>query len=125
MNNISLDYGAWISPKGAFYSVHDECSHEENARLITGGLMPVLEDCLPESSYLLASGWMRVVFSKTPCFQGQKFTKHQKEWIESCEDSYIGEAETWEEFVKRSGESYQFHPIYLFGEDKIKTIITL
>jgi len=118
-------YGAWVSPRGAYFPVKDECSHEGIAIEITGGLMPEIEDCLPESSYLLASGWMRIVFSKVPCFQGQNFTRHQKEWIESTPDSYIGEAETWGEFTKRSEEVYKFSPIYPFGEKEIKMNVTI
>lgn len=125
MNEIKEFYGAWVSPKGNYFPFVDECGHEDKAIQITGGLMPVIEDMLPESSYLLASGWMRIVFNKTPSFQCNNFTRHQKEWLESSPNSYIGDAETWEEFKTRSVESYKFSPIYPFGEDKIKTNVTL
>ena len=125
MNEIKEFYGAWVSPKGNYFPFVELYGHEDKAREITGGLMPEIEDMLPESSYLLASGWMRVQFSKIPSYQCNKFTKHQKEWLESSPDSYIGDAETWEEFKTRSVESYQFSPIYPYGEDKIKTNVTL
>lgn len=118
-------YGAWVSPKGEYFPVVDIFMHEYIAVEITGGLMPVIEDMLPESSYLLASGWMRIVFNKIPSFQCNKITRHQKEWIDSVSDSFIGDAETWEEFKSRSVESYKFSPIYPYGEDKIKTFVTL
>lgn len=125
MNEIKEFYGAWVSPKGNYFPFVDECGHEDKAIQITGGLMPVIEDMLPESSYLLASGWMRIVFNKIPSFQCNKITRHQKEWIDSVSDSYIGDAESWEEFKTRSVESYKFSLIYPFGEDKIKTNVTL
>ena len=125
MNTINDFYGAWVSPKGQYFPFVELYGHEDKAREITGGLMPEIEDMLPESSYLLASGWMRVQFSKIPSYQCNKFTKHQKEWLESSPDSYIGDAETWEEFKTRSSELYHFSPIYQFGEDKIKTNVTI
>jgi hypothetical protein len=125
MNEIKEFYGAWVSPKGKYFPFVEVYGHEDKAKEITGGLMPEFDDMLPESSYLLASGWMRVQFSKIPSFQCNKFTRHQNEWIDSVSDSYIGEAETWEEFIKRSEESYKFSPIYPFGEEKIKTNVIL
>ena len=125
MNTINDFYGAWVSPKGNYFPFVEVYGHEDKAREITGGLMPEIEDMLPESSYLLASGWMRIVFNKIPSFQCNKITRHQKEWIDSVSDSFIGDAETWEEFKNRSVESYKFSPIYPYGEDKIKTNVTL
>lgn len=125
MNEIKEFYGAWVSPKGQYFPFVEVYGHEDKAREITGGLMPIIEDMLPESSYLLASGWMRVVFSKIPAFQCHNFTRHQKEWLESYPDSYTGDAETWEEFKNRSIESYNFSPIYAYAEDKIRMNVTL
>ncbi len=124
MNKQTGFYGAWVSPKGNYFPFVEVYGHEDKAREITGGLMPEIEDSLPESSYLLASGWMRVVFNEKPSFQCNKFTRHQKEYYESYEDSYIGDAETWEEFKTRSAESYRFSPIYKFGEIKV-TFVTI
>jgi len=127
INNFSTSkkiYGAWISPRGKYIEVEKECNHEGIAQEITGQLMPEIEDMLPESSYLLASGWMRIIFPDVLCksasFQGNKFTRHQNEWIKIYEDSYIGEAENWLEFIARSEEQYNFSPIYPYGENGIK-----
>ena len=114
-------YGAWISPKGNYYPVKNFAEHEDKAREITGGLMPLIEDCLPESSYLLASGWMRCVFeNKLTSFQAQKLTKHQNQWTESYMDCLICESESWLEFIARSEEYYDFTPIYPYGEKAVK-----
>ena len=125
MNTINDFYGAWVSPKGNYFPFVELYGHEDKAREITGGLMPEIEDMLPESSYLLASGWMRIVFNKIPSFQCNKITRHQKEWIDSVSDSFIGDAESWDEFKNRSVESYNFSPIYPYGEDKIKMNVIL
>jgi len=125
MNTINDFYGAWVSPKGQYFPFVELYGHEDKAIQITGGLMPEIEDMLPESSYLLASGWMRIVFNKIPSFQCNKITRHQKEWIDSVSDSFIGDAESWDEFKNRSVESYNFSPIYPYGEDKIKMNVIL
>ena len=117
-------YGAWISPKGEYFEVVEECNHEGIALEITGGLMPKFDDMLPESSYLLASGWMRCVFeNKIVSFQAQNINRHQKQWVDLYDDCYIGQAESWAEFTARSEEYYKFSPIYPFGEKSV-TFVT-
>lgn len=118
-------YGAWVSPKGEYFPVVDIFMHEYTAVKITGGLMPEIEDALPESFYLLASGWMRVVYEESPSFQGNKFTRYQKEFLELNPHSIVEGAEKWEDFKSRSTESYNFTPIYPYGENKVKTNVTI
>lgn len=123
MNDTQHPYGAWIDPKGNIYDVFGWGMHEESAIKITGGVMPQNdESAIPESMYLLASGWGRIVFENKNCisFQVNIATKYQIDYISIFELVINESAQGWNDFLDYSNKIYFFHPF-----KKFKTNVTI
>lgn len=118
------DYGAWISPKGNYYPVPNFTAHEEIAKQITGTLFWSPEDSglLPETRFLIASGFCRVLFEKgfAKLEYNIKLTRYQKEYLEVFEEKYRVEEQPenclWKEFQDHANEKYNFVPLKPFKE---------
>jgi len=114
-------YGMWISPRGDFWDVQNYMSHEDIAREITGGIFPETEDYLPETKYLIMSGYCRVILEKTfvSLEYYEKLTKNQMEFVEIWKEENLSIIEQidnmpWEQFVKHAEECYNFYPLVKF-----------
>ena len=125
MNTENL-YGMWISPKGDIWEIYKNVSsHEDMARQITGGIFPELDDFLPETKYLIMSGFCRVVFENSNNIVSMEFleklTRHQKEYLEIFREENRHVCEqwdnmTWGEFQEHSEKCYGFYPFVKYGE---------
>ena len=103
MNTENL-YGMWISPKGDIWEIYKSMSsHEDMARQITGGIFPELDDFLPETKYLIMSGYCRVVFENSSNIVSMEFleklTRHQKEYLEIFREEKRHVCEQWDVFL--------------------------
>jgi hypothetical protein len=121
MENQNNFYGMWIAPDGNFWDVPNNSGHEDIARQITGGFFYNPEkDNLPETKYLIASGFCRVIFEKTEVsIEYVKLTKYQREFLEMWKDENLSIREqqdliSWEDFKEHANKKYNFVPLRKF-----------
>lgn len=118
MNN--KPYGMWISPSGDCWDVPDFGGHEDIARQITGELFSKSDSLMPESRYLLASGFCRVIYENNhisiEIYQDLK--KYQKEILKCENEDFTQEIRvdkkeiSFLDFVCHAHFKYNFVPLY-------------